>query len=226
VYQVTIMRKFISGLVLGAGASSRFGQPKQLLPYGGSTLLGWAIDQAERASGLDEVIVVLGRAAEEIREKVEFGKAKVVENPVFGEGCASSYRAGIEALDPRSDAIMILLGDQPGVDPETIDRIADQWRLSNNQIALASYRGQKGHPMLFAKGLFGQLVALHGDKAAWKLVDANPDMVRIIPFDRPFPEDINTPEDVDQHKGTPEQRDNGSIVPFLLSPFVLKNPLR
>jgi molybdenum cofactor cytidylyltransferase len=187
--------KFISGLVLGAGASSRFGQPKQLLPFRGTTLLGWVIDQAERATGLDEVVVVLGRAADEIREKVDFGDAKVVENPVFGSGCASSYRAGIEALDPRSDAIMIILGDQPGVDPETVDRVASEWRRGDGQIALASYRGRKGHPMLFARPLFDKLVGLHGDKAAWKLVDANPDLVRVIPFDLPFPEDIDTAED-------------------------------
>jgi molybdenum cofactor cytidylyltransferase len=188
-------RKFVSGLVLGAGASSRFGRPKQLLPFRGSTLLGWVINQAERATGLDEVIVVLGRAVDEIREKVVFGNAKVVENPVFGSGCASSYRAGIGALDPRSDAIMILLGDQPGVDPEMIDRVADEWRRGDGQIALASYRGREGHPMLFAKPLFDKLVGLHGDKAAWKLVDANPDLVRVIPFDRHIPEDINTVED-------------------------------
>ncbi|MGH9754650.1 MAG: nucleotidyltransferase family protein [Blastocatellia bacterium] len=187
--------KFISGLVLGAGASSRFGKPKQLLPFRGGTLLGWVINQAERAAGLDEVIVVLGRAADEIREKVIFGNAKVVENPIFGDGCASSYHAGIGALDPRSDAIMILLGDQPGVDPETINRVADEWRRGDGRIALASYQGRKGHPMLFARPLFDKLVGLHGDKAAWKLVDANLELVRVIPFDRPFPEDINTVED-------------------------------
>src|SRR5215475_1293952 len=188
-------RKFVSGLVLGAGASSRFGQPKQLLPFRGGALLGWVINQAERAMGLDEVVVVLGRAADEIREKVVFGNAKVVENPVFGEGCASSYRVGIGALDPGSEAIMILLGDQPGVDPETINRVADEWRQGAGQIALASYQGRMGHPMLFAKPLFDKLVGLHGDKAAWKLVDANPGLVRVIPFDRPFPEDIDTVED-------------------------------
>src|SRR5262245_12986476 len=188
-------RKFVSGLVLGAGASSRFGQPKQLLPFRGGTLLGWVINQAERAAGLDEVIVVLGRAADEIREKVAFGDAKVVENPVFGEGCASSYRAGIGALDPRSDAIMILLGDQPGIEPEIINRVADEWRRGDGEIAPASYQGGKGHPMLFAKPLFDRLAGLHGDKAAWKVVDANPDLVRVIPFDLPFPEDINTLED-------------------------------
>jgi molybdenum cofactor cytidylyltransferase len=189
------MRQFISGLILGAGASSRFGQPKQLLPFKGSTLLGWVVNQAESATELDEVVVVLGRAADEIREKVAFGNAKVVENPVFGEGCASSYRAGIGALDPRSEAIMIILGDQPGIEPETINRVADEWRRGDGQIALASYQGRKGHPMLFARPMFDKLIGLHGDKAAWKLVDANPDLVRVIPIPLSFPQDINTLED-------------------------------
>src|SRR5215471_5462749 len=115
------MRKFISGLVLGAGASSRLGQPKQLLPYRGTTLLGWVVAQAQQADALDEVVVVLGRSAGEIRERVDFGSARVVDNPIFGEGCASSYRAGIGATDPKSEAVMILLGDQPGVEPGIIN---------------------------------------------------------------------------------------------------------
>lgn len=189
------MRKFISGLILGAGASSRFGQPKQLLPFRGGTLLGWVISQAGRADGLDEVIVVLGRAADEIRERVNFGNVKVVDNPVFGEGCASSYRAGISAINPASAAIMIILGDQPGVEPEIINSVAETWRQGDGLIVLASYQGRKGHPMLFAKPLFDRLVRLHGDKAAWKIVDANPDLLREARFDRPFPEDIDTRED-------------------------------
>ena len=189
------MRKFISGLVLGAGASTRLGQPKQLLPYRGTTLLEWVVAQARRASALDEVVVVLGRAADEIQRQVDFGGAKVVDNPIFGEGCASSYRAGIGAIDEKSDAIMILLGDQPGVDPEIITRVCEVFRQRADQIVLASYRGRKGHPMVFAKPLFDKLVELRGDKAAWKLVDANPGLVGTAEIDLPFPEDINTFED-------------------------------
>ena len=192
------MTQFISGLVLGAGASSRFGQPKQLLPFRGTTLLGWVITQAERASALGELIVVLGRAADEIRERVEFGSAKVVDNPVFAEGCSSSYRAGIGAIDPRAAAVMIILGDQPGVTPEVIDGVAESWRGGDKQIVLASYRGRLGHPMLFARPMFDNLIGLHGDKAAWKLVDANPDLLSEALFDRPFPEDIDTVEDFER----------------------------
>jgi molybdenum cofactor cytidylyltransferase len=192
------MRKFISGLILGAGASQRVGQPKQLLPYKGTTLLGWVMAQVEGAAGLDEVVVVLGRAADEVRRRVDFGSARVVANPVFGEGCASSYRAGIGALDPRSEAIMIVLGDQPGTVPEIIDRAAEEWRQGDGQITLCSYRGRLGHPMIFAKSLFDQLAGLHGDKAAWKLIDANPDLVREVSFDLPPPEDINTLADFER----------------------------
>jgi molybdenum cofactor cytidylyltransferase len=199
------MRKFISGLILGAGASQRLGPPKQLLPFRGSTMLGWVVNQAQRAAALDEVVVVLGRAADELRERVDFGGARVVENPVFTEGCSSSYRAGIAALDQQSSAIMIILGDQPGITRDIIDRLADEWRKTEPPIALCSYRGRKGHPMIFAQPMFDRLKELHGDKAAWKLVDANTDSLHEVQFNIPFPEDINTSEDFERLATTSEK---------------------
>ena len=192
------MSQFISGLILGAGASQRLGPPKQLLPFRGTTMLGWVVDQTQRAEGLDEIVVVLGRAADEIRERVDFGAARVVENPVFAEGCSSSYRAGIEALDPRSEAIMIILGDQPGITPQIIDTLAEEWRRTSTSIALCSYRGRKGHPMMFAQSMFEQLKGLHGDKAAFKLVDANLAVVQEVELDLPFPDNINTADDFER----------------------------
>ena len=192
------MRKFISGLILGAGASQRFGEPKQLLPFADTTLLGWVFNQTQRATRLDETIVVLGRSADEIRERVNFGDAKVVENLVFAEGCASSYRAGIAELDSQSDAIMIILGDQPGITPEIINSLAEEWRGDEAPIALCSYRGRKGHPMIFAQSMFDQLKDLHGDKAAWKLVDANSTAVQEVHLDLPSPDNINTVEDFER----------------------------
>ena len=192
------MRQFISGLILGAGASQRLGPPKQLLPFRDTTMLGWVVGQAQRAQQLDEVVVVLGRAAEEIRKRVDFGAARVVENPVFGEGCSSSYRAGIGAIRAESTAIMIILGDQPGITPTIIDRLAVAWREQRSPIALCSYEGRKGHPMLFAQSMFPQLMDLHGDKAAWKLVDANAAAVQEIHFDLPFPDDVNTREEFER----------------------------
>ena len=192
------MRKFISGLILGAGASQRFGEPKQLLPFAGTTLLGWVVAQAQQAMGLDELVVVLGRSAGEVRERVDFGDASIVENRVFTEGCASSYRAGIAALDSHADAIMIILGDQPGITPEIIDCLAEEWRKTDAPIAICSYEGRRGHPMIFARRLFDQLEVLHGDKAAWKLVDAHASSLLEVQLAIPFPEDINTREDFER----------------------------
>jgi len=113
----------------------------------------------------------------------------------FVEGCASSYRTGLGALDARAEAVAVLLGDQPGVDRGLMDHVVEDWRRDPTPIVLASYRGRLGHPMLFARSMFDSLDALRGDKAAWKLVDAHPDRVRTVPIERPYPFDVNTWEE-------------------------------
>jgi molybdenum cofactor cytidylyltransferase len=186
------MRPFVSGLVLAAGASTRLGQPKQLLPVGDTTLLGTVLGEVRAAAALDEVIVVLGGAAPDVRQRVDLGGVRAVENPEFVQGCASSYRTGIGALDPRAEAVAILLGDQPGLDREIIDAVVGDWRLRPAPILLTAYHDGEGHPLVFSRALFESLVALRGDKAAWKLVDAQRRDVRRVAIDRPRPRDVNT----------------------------------
>ncbi len=186
------MRPFVSGLVLAAGASTRLGQPKQLLPFGPTTLLGAVVAHAAAATALDQVVVVIGGAAAEVRQRIDFGSATVVENPEFSDGCASSYRTGIAALDPRAEAVVVLLGDQPEVEADVIDMVVGEWRRYQARIVLTSYRGREGHPLVFARELFDTLVALRGDKAAWKIVDRHRDWVHPVEVDRAHPRDINT----------------------------------
>jgi molybdenum cofactor cytidylyltransferase len=188
-------RKFVSGLILAAGSSRRLGQPKQLLPYQGTILLDWVLAQAEAAQGLDEVIVVLGQAAEEIRPRLRTRRAKVLISPSFTDGCSGSYKTGIGALDLQADAVMVLLGDQPGVDTAIINQVAEDWRAQGSSIALTSYCGHHGHPMVFAGTLFERLLQLQGDKAAWKILDAHPEWVRHVELDCAFPADVDTIQD-------------------------------
>jgi molybdenum cofactor cytidylyltransferase len=130
-----------------------------------------------------------------VRTRVDLSGVTVVENPEFGEGCSASYRTGLGAVDPRADAVVILLGDQPGVDRAVIDEVAEAWRRTRDRILLASYQGREGHPLIFARELFDRLVVLHGDKAAWKIVDAHRDWIGTVALDRPHPRDVNTRED-------------------------------
>jgi molybdenum cofactor cytidylyltransferase len=181
-------------VVLGAGRSSRFGAPKQLLPFGDTTLLGQVVKNAN-ASNLDRVVVVLGRASEELRASVDFGRAMVVENTAYGTGCASSLLAGLDAAGESCEALMLLLGDQPGVRTEFINFALSEWRRERPWASMISYRGGLGHPFVFAREAFGDLRGLHGDKAVWKLVEAYPDRVLRVEIEAALPPDVDTPED-------------------------------
>ena len=185
----------VCGLVLAAGSSSRLGQPKQLLPYRGTILVDWVVRTVEAASSLDHVTVVLGGASAEVRPQLTLGRAQVVENPDYEDGCSGSYQAGLAALHPEAAAVVVTLGDQPGVETEDIDRLVAEWRRTDARIMAVSYRGERGHPLLFSRELFGLLHELHGDKAAWKILDRHPDWIHDIDVDRPLPRDVDTWQD-------------------------------
>lgn len=184
------------GCVLAAGSSSRFGQPKQLLPFGGDTLLGFVMGQVKRST-LERIVVVLGREAERVRESVDWGRAAVVDNRSYGTGCASSLLAGLDAAGDCA-GIMLLLGDQPGVGPEIIDQAYDQWRATRPWASATQYNDGLGHPLVFAREAFGELRSLHGDKAVWKLIEGYPDRVAKLRVVSPLPPDLDTPEDYDR----------------------------
>ena len=182
------------GVVLGAGQSSRFGAPKQLLPFGDTTMLGQVVRNAN-ASDLDRVVVVLGRASEELRASVDFGRATVVENTAYGTGCASSLLAGMDAAGKNCDALVLLLGDQPGVRAGFIGSVLSEWRRRRPWASVTSYDGELGHPFVFAREAFEDLRGLHGDKAVWKLIEAYPERVHTVEIEAPLPPDVDTPED-------------------------------
>lgn len=184
----------IVGVVLGAGRSSRFGTPKQLLPFGDTTMLGQVVRNANAAS-LDRVVVVLGRASGELRGSVDFGRAVVVDNTAYGTGCASSLLAGMDAAGEDCEALVLLLGDQPGVRAEFVDAVLSEWRSSRPWASVTSYGGELGHPFVFAREAFEQLRRLHGDKAVWKLIEAYPQRVHRVEIESPLPPDVDTPED-------------------------------
>jgi molybdenum cofactor cytidylyltransferase len=186
----------ITGILLGAGASRRLGRPKQTLPFGDTTLLGWTLRQAEESS-LERIVLVVGGAADEVLGVVTPDRALVVRNDSYGAGCASSLLAGLDAAEP-CDAVMLLLGDMPGVDASVIDTVRQDWERHRPWGAVTSYRGSLGHPFVFAAQAFPTLRGLHGDKAVWKLVDGQPAperSIRRVPIDRRLPADIDTWDD-------------------------------
>jgi molybdenum cofactor cytidylyltransferase len=181
-----------SGLVLAAGGSRRLGQPKQLLPFGGATLLDHTMATA-RACGFDQLLVALGGSSAEVRSQVDLGGATVVENPGFGSGCGSSIAAAMAEVDSAADVLVLLLGDHPGVTAATVRALLGG--RGDAPLAVCRYDDGRGHPFAFSRALFGDLAALHGDKAVWKLLEARPREVADVPVPGPVPLDVDTWED-------------------------------
>lgn len=179
-------------IVLGAGSSRRLGRPKQTLPFGHTTLLGWVVGEVE-ASSLERVIVVIGGAADAARAALVGSEAELVSNESYASGCASSLSAGLDAAG-GCEAVMLVLGDMPGVDAGVIDEVWADWQRHRPWAAVTDYQGVLGHPFVFSAGAFPALRALHGDKAVWKIVDQN-EHVRRVPVDRPLPLDVDTWDD-------------------------------
>ena len=186
------MSDFVTALVLAAGGSSRLGRPKQLLPYRGATLLDSVLATA-RACDPSQLVVALGGAAEEVRGAVDLSGADVVVNDAYGSGCSSSIAAALGALDPRCDVLVLLLGDQPGVTPETVRTLVA--RRGQAPLAVCRYDDGRGHPFAFGREVFGDLAQLHGDKAVWKLLDRRAGDVVEVPVPGRVPRDVDTWED-------------------------------
>jgi len=183
----------ICGIVLGAGSSRRLGRPKQTLPLGDTTLLGWVVADVE-SSSLDTVVVVVGGAEDEARAGLRPARAEVVSNAGYATGCASSLLAGMDALGD-CDGLMLILGDMPGVDAGVLDAVRADWDRHRPWAAVTDYQGTPGHPFVFSAGAFPTLRGLHGDKAVWKILDQQPERVRRVPVDRPLPADVDTWDD-------------------------------
>jgi molybdenum cofactor cytidylyltransferase len=184
-----IKASFVTGIVLAAGGSSRLGQPKQLLPFRGSTLLDATLGMA-RDAGFDQLLLALGGSAQAVRAQVDFAGAQLVENPEFDTGCGSSLRAAMVHVDSRADGVVVLLGDQPGVQAKTIRALIAASDPSG--IGVCRYRDGLGHPFWFGRENFVDLAQLHGDKAIWKLLHSGRFDVTEVAVDESIPLDVDT----------------------------------
>jgi CTP:molybdopterin cytidylyltransferase MocA len=185
-----------AGLILAAGGSSRMGTPKQLLAVRGRPLLEQVVAQAG-ASRLDEVVVVLGGSAERISAEVEMGRARVVVNPDYASGMASSLRVGLAALGPEIERAVVILGDQPDVSAAVLDELLDLQTAEQLPAAALSFGGLLHPPVVLDRRLWPELSSLEGDVGCRALIRSRPELVAALPVsaDSRHPVDIDTPED-------------------------------
>jgi len=187
----------ISAIVLAAGRATRFGSTKQLAVVDGKPLVQHAVDAAA-GGGCDEVVVVLGHDADRVERALRLPpNARMVRNPSFAEGQSTSLRAGLAALGGDSEAAVVLLADQPGIEPTDVAAVIEGHRSTGAPIVRARFRGVPGHPVLLSRDLWPDAMTSTGDAGARELIAARPDRVHHVDIDRDPPPDIDTPTDLD-----------------------------
>ncbi|MCB1132098.1 MAG: nucleotidyltransferase family protein [Verrucomicrobiae bacterium] len=166
-----------AAVILAAGASSRFGRPKQLLEIDGETLVSRACRIAMEA-GCSPVVVVLGAHADEILGRGLPDGVRIVINERYAEGMGLSLARGVGEL--AGDAVVVLLADQPGVEPGTLRLMADEITKPGVSIVWCRQDGISGPPVMFAKRHFTELSKLESDEGGRSVVKCHPDAVAAI----------------------------------------------
>jgi molybdenum cofactor cytidylyltransferase len=193
----------VSGVVLAAGISRRFGgEAKQLLAFDGEALVHRAARVA-RSSRLGEVLVVVGYRRDEVAAAVADLAVAVVVNPDFEQGQSSSVRAGLAATDPGAAAVLFLPCDQPFLTAEVLDRLVAAYATTGGPIVVPAFAGRRGAPGLFDRSLFPELAALRGDVGGRQVIAAHPQAVVEVPLADEWPLlDVDEPGDlVALHRG-------------------------
>lgn len=147
----------IAGIILAAGESARMAQDKALLPWGQTTFLEHLLRQVKE-SRVGLVRVVLGANAEAVRKKIQFGTAEVVVNKDWQKGQLSSLLAALNSL-PRGmiEAALVCLVDHPAISSSLIHTLIEKLQKSGKLILIPTYRGRRGHPVIFSAKLFDEL---------------------------------------------------------------------
>jgi len=187
------VRVIVTGLVLAGGSSRRLGRPKQLLPFRGATLLDATLDAA-RGCGFGQVLVAVGGSSADVRSGVDLEGTTVVEVPERGTEHGSSVAAGIPLVDPASEGVVLLLGDQPGIDPAAVSALLAA-ASTGAPAAMCRYDNSLGHPIWFSRSLFDQLAELEDDRSVWDLLHSGKIEVSEVPVAGPVPVDVDTWQD-------------------------------
>lgn len=184
-----------TAVVLAAGASSRFGSPKQLVDWQGQPLLRHIVLQT-LAAPVQQVIVVVGAHFAEVATTLLGLPVTMVYNPNWEQGQSTSMQAGLLACAPETQAVLFVLGDQPALPTELSQRLIAAHRQTLAPIVAPRHQGHRGNPVLFDRTCFAELLAVTGDSGGRSLFAKHAEQVLWIETGPEVLDDIDRPEDV------------------------------
>lgn len=188
----------VGAVILAAGMSKRMGQAKLVLPYKGSTVIG-AVLSVLNSAGVSPLIAVSGGAREAVEAEIERLSFQVIiahnPDPARTE-MMDSLRIGMAHLPANLAAFMIVLGDQPQIQPKTVSQLIQEFHETGQSLIIPSYRMRRGHPWLIGRNLWDELVALEADQTMRDFINQNRSRIHYLEVDTDSVlEDLDTPED-------------------------------
>ncbi len=185
----------VAAVILAAGGSARMGQPKQLLTVRGQPMLR-CVTETVCASGVGQVVVVVGAAADRVAQAIEGLPVDLVVNRVWRRGLSTSIRAGLSVIQPTMAAAIIVLADQPMLSPAVLRSLVARYAESRAPIVAPYHESKRGNPVLFDRTLFPELQAVDGDQGGRTVVMRHLDAVARLEVDDPATRlDVDTPQD-------------------------------
>ena len=185
----------IGAIILAAGASSRIGSDKALLKYRGVPFL-IQIRGVIESAGLRPTVVVLGRSADKILKELDLSSSTVVRNPEPDTGPLQSLKLALVELNQMVDGALVWHVDRPRVQKRTVEQLVQRAEQGPEPIIVPSYSERRGHPIVFMRPVFDELLQTQNALGARAVVRADPQRVAVLPVDDPAVlEDIDTPED-------------------------------
>jgi molybdenum cofactor cytidylyltransferase len=189
----------VSAIVLAAGASSRMGSQKALMPFAGSTLIDYQLAQLTSIAAIAEVVVVTGDRPERIAERIaRYDGVREAHNPAYATGKVSSIMAGVRAASPRANSVLLIAVDQPRP-ARIIDMLVRGHVASRALISVPTAGGRRGHPVLCARDVVPDLLSMSEESQGLRAVLArHVARVQEIPIEDPrVLVDLNEPADIE-----------------------------
>lgn len=185
----------VTAVILAAGKSSRMGQIKQLLPFDNKVLLQHVIDSVQ-LSIVNTALLILGFQSEEIKRSIDPKGLKIIKNNQYLNGMSSSIKSGLSSLSKDCEAVIFILGDQPLVSVELLNKMVDFYSSSKPDILIPTYKNKRGNPVLFSRSMFPELEKLQGDTGGRELFQSHSQLIQYLEVeDSNILLDVDTPAD-------------------------------
>ena len=190
------MQRHIEGIVLAAGESRRMGYPKPLLEIGGRTFIEHIAETM--LAVVPRLVIVVGAHRERVQTAIPSDpRIAIIENPNYSRGQLSSLKVGLTAVLPEAAGALVHLGDHPMVRASTFQAIVDSYDHVGKQIVIARHDGRRGHPLIFDRAVFSELLSAPEEEGARYVVNADPSQVAYVDLDDAgINLDLDTPSDL------------------------------